>query len=74
MTAGGVIIICVCFALCCVGLGTLLLAILHNEKRIDKLEEKMAKVQEDCPVCHGAGATTDHHDPCTECGGTGEVG
>lgn len=30
--------------------------------------------KEDCPVCHGAGATTDHHDPCTECGGSGKVG
>ena len=30
--------------------------------------------EEDCPVCHGAGATTDHHDPCTECGGSGKVG
>ena len=29
---------------------------------------------EDCPVCHGQGATTDHHDPCTECGGSGKVG
>jgi len=36
---------------------------------------KKAKTQEeDCPVCHGQGATTDHHDPCTECGGTGKVG
>lgn len=24
-----------------------------------------------CPVCHGKGATTDHHDPCSECGGSG---
>ena len=32
------------------------------------------KVEEDCPICHGAGATTDHHDPCTECGGSGKVG
>ena len=30
--------------------------------------------EEDCPVCHGAGATTDHHDPCSECGGSGKVG
>ena len=29
---------------------------------------------EDCPVCHGQGATTDHHDPRTECGGSGKVG
>lgn len=30
--------------------------------------------EEDCSVCHGQGATTDHHDPCTECDGTGKVG
>ena len=30
--------------------------------------------EENCPVCHGQGATTDHHDPCTECGGSGKVG
>lgn len=30
--------------------------------------------QEDCPICHGKGSTTDHHDPCSECGGSGKVG
>ena len=29
---------------------------------------------EDCSICHGKGSTTDHHDPCSECGGTGKVG
>ena len=29
--------------------------------------------EELCPVCHGKGSTTDHHDPCTECGGNGKV-
>jgi len=36
--------------------------------------QKWEEAKEDCPVCHGAGATTDHHDPCTECGGSGKVG
>ncbi len=26
---------------------------------------------EPCEICHGKGSTTDHHDPCTECGGKG---
>lgn len=26
-----------------------------------------------CPVCHGAGSTTDHHDPCSNCGGKGYI-
>lgn len=29
------------------------------------------KTKEKCTVCHGKGFTTDHHDPCTECGGSG---
>lgn len=38
-----------------------------SRRLIDDVEK------EPCPVCHGAGATTDHHDPCTECGGSGRV-
>lgn len=30
--------------------------------------------KEECSICHGQGSTTDHHDPCTECGGSGRVG
>jgi len=41
------------------------------EKRWKIIPEK---AKEDCPVCHGTGATTDHHDPCTECGGSGRIG
>lgn len=29
--------------------------------------------EEDCPVCHGKGATIDHHDPCSECDGVGKI-
>ena len=32
---------------------------------------RLNKEKEECSVCHGAGATTDHHDPCDECGGSG---
>lgn len=41
---------------------------------MDSADSYCKKEKEDCPVCHGAGATTDHHDPCTECGGSGKVG
>jgi len=27
--------------------------------------------KEECSICHGQGFTTDHHDPCSECGGSG---
>ncbi len=36
-----------------------------NPKAIQKVEE--------CSICHGEGATTDHHDPCTNCGGKGYI-
>jgi len=29
-------------------------------------EEEM--IDDECSVCYGKGYTTDHHDPCTECG------
>ena len=50
-----------------------------NEEIMDKIGpprwmKEQKEREEDCPVCHGAGATTDHHDPCTECGGSGKVG
>lgn len=35
--------------------------------------QKVSK-EENCPVCHGKGATTEHDDPCSECGGGGKVG
>jgi len=38
-----------------------------------QMTKKRKKGEEECPVCHGAGATTDHHDPCTE-GGDGNAG
>lgn len=37
-------------------------------KHILSIEEK-----ENCPVCHGEGATTDHHDPCSNCSGIGRI-
>jgi len=40
-----------------------------NKNTFDSFE----KHKKDCPVCHGKGATTDHHDPCSECGGSGKV-
>jgi len=44
-------------------------------EQVKKLDVAIEKLRvEDCPICHGAGATTDHHDPCTECGGSGKVG
>ena len=30
--------------------------------------------EEECAICHGKGSTTDHHDPCSECGGSGYYG
>ena len=30
------------------------------------------EVEEDCPVCHGKESTIDHHDPCSEYGGSGK--
>ena len=27
--------------------------------------------REECTICHGEGFIVDHHDPCTECGGSG---
>jgi len=38
------------------------------------IKERIEELEEDCPICHGAGASTDHHDPCSECGGSGKVG
>lgn len=29
--------------------------------------------REECEVCHGEGYTTDHHDPCSNCGGKGYI-
>jgi len=50
--------------------------ITEQVKRIDKLlpQVRFENNEEPCPICHGAGATTDHHDPCTECDGSGNVG
>ncbi len=28
---------------------------------------------EECSICHGEGYTTDHHDPCSNCGGKGYI-
>lgn len=36
---------------------------------IKETEEEM--IDDECSVCHGEGYTYDHHDPCTECGGSG---
>lgn len=30
--------------------------------------------EEDCPICHGLGYVIHHHDPCTECDGSGKIG
>lgn len=27
----------------------------------------------ECEICHGKGSTTDHHDPCSNCGGKGYI-
>lgn len=30
--------------------------------------------EEDCPICQGLGYVIHHHEPCTECDGSGKVG
>ena len=35
------------------------------------LDHNKEEEREECSVCHGRGFTTDHHDPCSECGGSG---
>ena len=34
---------------------------------------RLNKEKEECSICHGEGATTDHHDPCSNCGGEGYI-
>ncbi len=38
---------------------------------LDNLIVREAK--EACPICHGAGSTTDNHDPCSNCGVKGYI-
>jgi len=38
---------------------------------LSELKPEVVQKVEECEICHGVGATTDHHDPCTECGGSG---
>ena len=33
----------------------------------------MNKEKVECDICHGEGSTTDHHDPCSNCGGKGYI-
>jgi len=40
----------------------------------DELREYLKEKEEECSICHGKGSTTDHHDPCSNCGGSGKVG
>lgn len=35
------------------------------------MKQFVIEEKEECSICHGQGFTTDHHDPCTECGGSG---
>jgi len=38
---------------------------------LSELRPEVVQKVEECSICHGKGSTTDHHDPCTECGGSG---
>ncbi len=39
----------------------------------DKELREYLKEKEECEICHGEGSTTDHHDPCSNCGGEGYI-
>jgi len=44
----------------------------EDVSKAKRCEEKLWDwILEECGVCHGEGSTTDHHDPCSECGGSG---
>ncbi len=49
------------------------------EKQVERISMLLPQVEfesneEDCSICHGKGYTIHHHDPCTECDGSGKVG
>ena len=40
---------------------------------LSELRPEVIQILEECEICHGAGSTTDHHDPCSNCDGKGYI-
>ena len=40
---------------------------------LSEIRPEVIQKVEECSICHGKGSTTDHHDPCSNCGGKGYI-
>ncbi len=54
-------------------LGALMLNDMVGTELHELYPEAIRGVIKPCSICHGEGSTTDHHDPCSNCGGKGYI-